>query len=109
MSKGIVRSSEEINGLLAAYQTSGLAPGTFARQSNISSSTFYQWLHKPKRQTPVVRLAQVIRSPKPSPISEGESRAKLCVEIADTRIFVADGFRPQTFADVVRILRETTS
>jgi hypothetical protein len=86
-----------------------LAANAFSKQNNISPSTFYQWLTKQKRPTPVVRLAQVIRRPKPHPIAERESRAKICLEIADTRVFVADGFVAQTLADVVRVLRETAS
>jgi hypothetical protein len=95
---------------VAAWKASGKSPEAFAQGESYAPSTLRWWssrlrrrvtarepsTQKPKRRTPFVRMAAVVR--------KGDSALPVVVEVGRARIIVGERFDPALLARVVAAL-----
>ncbi len=86
---------------LLAWKKSGLTQAEYCRRNQLSIKCFTYWKSKTEKPDPSIKLVPVpvspARWPKPS--------AELAFVLGDRyRVEVGDGFNPETFEKLVRVL-----
>jgi len=104
MSRGLARSADERERLIAEWTTNELSVPVFAKQVGVPASTFYQWLGQRRRAAKArsPRVARVIRAAAVPPVPRKES--ELVVEVGKARVRVPMGFDQGLLASVLQVL-----
>ncbi len=86
---------------LLTWKKSGLTQAEYCRGNQLSSKCFTYWKRRIERPDPSMKLVPV----RVSPVSEPKPSAELAFVFRDRyRVEVGDGFNPETFERLVRVL-----
>jgi hypothetical protein len=100
------RSRQEVDQLVAEYESSGLSRQEFGRERRVGLSTLDRYRTRRKRQTPVggnALMAVEVSGPAPTPAA-GTGSALAVVLRGGRRIEVGRGFDTSALEQLVRVL-----